>query len=70
MVGFPAKLLFLLVPAERIELPTFGLQNRCSTAELSRLRFDCLAAKAWTINARFWRISHEIALPRSIYPGV
>jgi hypothetical protein len=27
---------FLLVPAERIELPTFGLQNRCSTAELSR----------------------------------
>ena len=25
-----------LVPVERIELPTFGLQNRCSTAELSR----------------------------------
>jgi hypothetical protein len=27
----------LLVPVERIELPTFGLQNRCSTAELNRL---------------------------------
>ena len=28
-----------MVPAERIELPTFGLQNRCSTAELCRLKF-------------------------------
>jgi hypothetical protein len=27
----------LLVPGERIELPTNGLQNRCSTAELTRL---------------------------------
>jgi hypothetical protein len=26
------------VPGERIELPTNGLQNRCSTAELTRLR--------------------------------
>jgi hypothetical protein len=26
-----------LVPDERIELPTNGLQNRCSTAELIRL---------------------------------
>jgi hypothetical protein len=26
----------MLVPVERIELPTFGLQNRCSTAELNR----------------------------------
>ena len=25
-----------VVPVERIELPTFGLQNRCSTAELNR----------------------------------
>ena len=32
----------VVVPAERIELPTFGLQNRCSTAELSRLA--CQAA--------------------------
>jgi hypothetical protein len=31
------KSLILLVPAEGIEPPTFGLQNRCSTAELSRL---------------------------------
>ena len=27
---------FEMVPVERIELPTFGLQNRCSTAELNR----------------------------------
>ena len=26
----------VMVPVERIELPTFGLQNRCSTAELNR----------------------------------
>jgi hypothetical protein len=36
--GFSAKCLILLVPVERIELPTFGLQNRCSTAELNRLK--------------------------------
>jgi hypothetical protein len=30
------KYAVLLVPVERIELPTFGLQNRCSTAELNR----------------------------------
>jgi hypothetical protein len=29
-----------LVPAEGIEPPTFGLQNRCSTAELSRRRLE------------------------------
>ena len=28
----------MLVPAERFELPTNGLQNRCSTTELSRHR--------------------------------
>lgn len=28
-----------MVPAEGIEPPTFGLQNRCSTAELSRRRW-------------------------------
>jgi hypothetical protein len=26
----------ILVPVEGIEPPTFGLQNRCSTAELNR----------------------------------
>jgi hypothetical protein len=31
--GWTAK---QVVPVERIELPTFGLQNRCSTAELNR----------------------------------
>jgi hypothetical protein len=34
------KCLILLVPGERIELPTNGLQNRCSTAELTRLFND------------------------------
>jgi hypothetical protein len=29
--------MIVLVPGERIELPTFGLQYRCSTAELPRL---------------------------------
>jgi hypothetical protein len=32
--------LILLVPGERIELPTNGLQNRCSTAELTRQRHN------------------------------
>jgi hypothetical protein len=31
-----ANFLKLLVPDEGIEPPTFGLQNRCSTAELIR----------------------------------
>jgi hypothetical protein len=29
-----------MVPGERIELPTNGLQNRCSTAELTRRRYN------------------------------
>jgi hypothetical protein len=29
--------LILLVPGEGLEPPTNGLQNRCSTAELTRL---------------------------------
>jgi hypothetical protein len=40
--GFLAKLLILLVPVERIELPTFGLQNRyiclarlCTTQQIT-----------------------------------
>ena len=32
----------IMVPVERIELPTFGLQNRCSTAELNRHPIDCI----------------------------
>ena len=34
-----------MVPVERIELPTFGLQNRCSTAELNR-RIEAMAGPA------------------------
>ena len=33
-----------MVPVERIELPTFGLQNRCSTAELNR-RIDAIGGR-------------------------
>jgi site-specific DNA recombinase len=37
LIGSPAELSAKrMVPVERIELPTFGLQNRCSTAELNR----------------------------------
>jgi hypothetical protein len=32
----PLEVTAYVVPAEGIEPPTFGLQNRCSTAELSR----------------------------------
>ena len=31
-----------LVPVEGIEPPTFGLQNRCSTAELNRHLYACV----------------------------
>jgi hypothetical protein len=34
--------LISLVPVERIELPTFGLQNRCSTAELNRQTLEIM----------------------------
>ena len=38
LIGGPSKLSAKqVVPVERIELPTFGLQNRCSTADLNRL---------------------------------
>src|SRR5215475_11362863 len=49
------KCLFSLVPADGIEPPTFGLQNRCSTAELSRLKPCCLTAMGYTINGRIAR---------------
>jgi hypothetical protein len=39
-----------VVPGERIELPTNGLQNRCSTAELNRLtwQFNNASRKLFT----------------------
>jgi hypothetical protein len=40
-----------VVPAEGIEPPTFGLQNRCSTAELSRLE-ACLFSGEGSDNQR------------------
>ena len=47
-----AKPLILLVPGERIELPTNGLQNRCSTAELTRLIND-LAFSRYQLGTNF-----------------
>src|SRR5690606_19066368 len=47
-----------MVPAERFELPTFGLQNRCTTAVLRRLprtsvrrQYECRAARPATRHA-------------------
>src|SRR6266480_1525592 len=34
-----------MVPVERIELPTFGLQNHCSTAELNRRNEPCFGER-------------------------
>ena len=42
-----------MVPAEGIEPPTFGLQNRCSTAELSRLSY-CLCFVFCPVVAILW----------------
>src|ERR1700740_66190 len=36
LFGSLAKILILLVPGEGLEPPTNGLQNRCSTTELTR----------------------------------
>ena len=37
LLGTVRRIANIVVPGERIELPTNGLQNRCSTAELTRL---------------------------------
>ena len=42
----------LLVPAERIELPTFGLQNRCTTAVLRRPICEAGSYQPRVISAR------------------
>ena len=60
-----SKPLISLVPDEGIEPPTFGLQNRCSTAELIRrlkrlLRYQRAESRA---RARFKR-----SRPRSLAP--
>jgi hypothetical protein len=39
-----------MVPEEGIEPPTFGLQNRCSTAELFRQRVRHIAASVSSRN--------------------
>ena len=46
------------MPAEGIEPPTFGLQNRCSTAELSRHLVDV----SITYESRLMNILATLAL--------
>jgi hypothetical protein len=53
--------LFLLVPAEGIEPPTFGLQNRCSTAELSRRRGTASSVSIERQTADFMDFATEAA---------
>jgi hypothetical protein len=58
--------LILLVPVERIELPTFGLQNRCSTAELNR-RIEAIGGqriRGW-IPSIFRRLEYQTCLQRA-----
>ena len=43
----PVSLAWVMVPVERIELPTFGLQNRCSTAELTGELMRSVASKIY-----------------------
>ena len=59
-----------MVPAERIELPTFGLQNRCTTAVLRRhFRGKFVAsAKRLSKNPTLipvgWNFSRKISAPK------
>jgi hypothetical protein len=48
-----------MVPVERIELPTFGLQNRCSTAELNRRLVDVFNALSLSIDERFGNLGAQ-----------
>jgi hypothetical protein len=49
----------LMVPVERIELPTFGLQNRCSTAELNRHLMEFFDRLSLSIGERFGNLDPQ-----------
>ena len=53
----PSKYLILLVPGEGIEPPTNGLQNRCSTPELTRLPLGYLPARVQASESASYRVS-------------
>jgi hypothetical protein len=59
-----------MVPVERIELPTFGLQNRCSTAELNR-RMKALRGgrNPQLIPPMFRPVEYQTCLQRARTPG-
>src|ERR1700690_432274 len=56
----PPILSNLLVPGERIELPTNGLQNRCSTAELTRLECTAISLARLPQAAPAWSAACEV----------
>jgi hypothetical protein len=58
MISDAAALLIGLVPGERIELPTNGLQNRCSTAELTRQATET----QWILSLSHLRLSSGVTL--------
>src|SRR5260370_38556152 len=60
-----------LVPVERIELPTFGLQNRCSTAELNRpLVESAILSNSHDLQPRFcYRLAARSFLSAPVYGG-
>src|SRR5882757_7291965 len=56
-----------VVPVERIELPTFGLQNRCSTAELNRpIESDQWPTGILIDSADHWRLEYQTCPQRAI----
>ena len=60
-----------MVPVERIELPTFGLQNRCSTAELNRrLDGNDWPAKSAIDSARHGPVEYQTCPQRARTPVI
>ena len=54
-----------MVPVERIELPTFGLQNRCSTAELNR-RIEVIGERRYAAGwVRLRRLEYQTCSQRA-----
>jgi hypothetical protein len=58
-----------VVPGERIELPTNGLQNRCSTAELTRLVNDKITAPHAAATSRRSALSTTMGVSQSCRCG-
>ena len=59
-----------MVPGERIELPTNGLQNRCSTAELTRLELTAISLARLPQAAPGGRLWADKKTPHTSVQGV